>query len=195
MIPNPILRFKDLYARAEAADRAGIPDPNAMSLATVGEGSQPSVRIVLLKDFDERGFVFYTNYHGRKGKELLANAKAALCFYWAPLGAQVRIEGAVSKVAESEADAYFATRPRLSQIGAWASKQSEPIENEGDLDRRVAKYEKEFEGREVTRPPFWSGFRVSPDRVEFWEDRPNRLHLRHLYVRDGSSWKTQVLYP
>ena len=195
MIANPIERFTELYRRAEAADRAGIPDPNAMSLATVEHGYQPSVRIVLLKDFDERGFVFYTNYHGRKGRELLANAKAALCFYWAPLGAQVRIEGAVSKVSDAEADAYFATRPRLSQIGAWASKQSEPIEKEGDLERRVAEYEKEFEGREVRRPPFWSGFRVSPDRMEFWENRPNRLHQRHLYVRAGSAWETSVLYP
>ncbi len=195
MNANPIDRFRELYVRAEAADRAGIPDPNAMALATVAAGYQPSLRIVLLKDFDERGFVFYTNYHGRKGRELLTNAKAALCFFWAPLGSQVRIEGAVTKVSEREADAYFATRPRLSQIGAWASKQSETIENEGDLERRVAEYEKEFAGKQVTRPPFWSGFRVSPDRIEFWEDRPNRLHQRHLYVRDGSSWNTQVLYP
>lgn len=195
MNANPIERFAELYARAEAADRAGIPDPSAMSLATVQRDYQPSVRIVLLKDFDERGFVFYTNYQGRKGRELLANAKAALCFYWAPLGSQVRIEGAVSKLPDAEADAYFATRPRLSQIGAWASKQSEPIETEGDLERRVADYEKEFEGKDVTRPPFWSGFRVSPDRVEFWENRPNRLHQRHLYVRHGSSWKSEVLYP
>src|SRR6478736_5895687 len=115
-----------------------------MSLATVSSDNQPSVRIVLLKDFDERGFVFYTNYNGRKGRELLANAKAALCFYWAPLGAQIRIEGAVSKVTDAEADAYFATRARMSQIGAWASKQSEPIEHGGELDKRVAQFEKEF---------------------------------------------------
>ncbi|MBA3645672.1 MAG: pyridoxamine 5'-phosphate oxidase [Gemmatimonadaceae bacterium] len=195
MNANPIDRFRELYVRAEAADRAGIPDPNAMALATVDAGYQPSLRIVLLKDFDERGFVFYTNYHGRKGRELLKTSKAALCFYWPPLGSQVRIEGAVTKVSDSEADAYFATRQRPSQIGAWASKQSETIQNEGDLERRVAEYDKEFAGKQVTRPPFWSGFRVSPDHIEFWEDRPNRLHQRHLYVRDGSSWNTHVLYP
>jgi pyridoxamine 5'-phosphate oxidase len=166
-----------------------------MSLATVDERARPSVRIVLLKELDERGFVFYTNYHGRKGKELASNANAALCFYWAPLGAQVRVEGTVTKVSDSEADAYFATRARLSQIGAWASKQSEPIEREGDLEKRVKEVEAEFEGREVTRPPFWSGFRVSPDRIEFWENRPNRLHKRDLYVRDGAEWTRKVLYP
>lgn len=195
MTENPIGRFRELFARAQAADRAAIPDPTAMSLATVDEKSQPSVRIVLLKEFDERGFVFYTNYHGRKGRELLANAKAALCFYWPPLGAQVRIEGSVEKVSDGEADAYFATRERLSQIGAWASRQSEPIDAEGDLDRRFEKYQTEFEGREVTRPPFWSGFRVIPERIEFWENRPNRLHRRDLYLREGARWKSQVLYP
>ena len=195
IIADPIARFRELYARAQAADRAGIPDPNAMSLATVEKGYQPSVRIVLLKDFDERGFVFYTNYHGRKGRELLSNAKAALCFYWAPLGAQVRIEGAVTKVSDEEADEYFRTRPRGSQIGAWASKQSDPIENEGDLDRRVKEFEAEFDGREVPRPSFWSGFRVSPEKMEFWENRPNRLHRRELYTRQNGGWNTSVLYP
>ncbi len=195
MNENPIERFGELYARAEAADRAGIPDPSAMSLATAGADGQPSVRIVLLKSFDESGFVFYTNYNGRKGRELIANAKAALCFYWAPLGEQVRIEGAVSSVRDAEADAYFATRARLSQIGAWASEQSEPIEQPGDLEKRVAKYEKEFAGRDVTRPPYWSGFRVSPDRIEFWENRPNRLHDRNLYTRTAGGWKLESLYP
>lgn len=166
-----------------------------MSLATVDAESRPSVRIVLLKNFDERGFVFYTNYHGRKGRELLANATAALCFYWAALGIQIRIEGTVEKVSDAEADAYFSTRARLSQIGAWASKQSEPIAHDGDLEARVKQYEREFEGRAVPRPPFWSGFRVIPDRIEFWEARPNRLHKRDLYVRDGAGWKTTLLYP
>ncbi|MDQ6718823.1 MAG: pyridoxamine 5'-phosphate oxidase [Gemmatimonadota bacterium] len=195
LIENPVERFAQLYALAEAADRAGIPDPSAMSLATMGAGGQPSVRIVLLKGFDEGGFIFYTNYNGRKGRELLANSKAALCFYWAPLGAQVRVEGSVSRVTDAEADAYFATRARMSQIGAWASKQSEPIEADGDLERRVAQYEAEFSGRDVTRPPYWSGFRVIPDRIEFWENRPNRLHRRDLYVRDGTEWRATVLYP
>jgi pyridoxamine 5'-phosphate oxidase len=193
---DPIARFREVYARAQAQDRALLPDPSAMSLATVDAGGQPSVRIVLLKAFDRRGFVFYTNYHGRKGKELLLeNSKAALCFYWAPIHIQVRVEGAVSKVTEAEADAYFSTRERLSQIGAWASKQSEPIEKDDDLENRVKRFEAEFEGREVTRPPFWSGFRVSPERIEFWENRPNRLHRRDLYTHDGTGWTTQVLYP
>lgn len=192
---NPIERFRELYAKAEAADRAGIPDPSAMSLATVSSDNQPSVRIVLLKDYDERGFVFYTNFKGRKGRELLASPKAALCFYWAPLGSQIRIEGTVSKVADAEADAYFATRARMSQIGAWASEQSEPIEPAGELEKRVAQYEKEFAGRDVTRPPYWSGLRLRPDRMEFWENRPNRLHRRDLFVRDGTNWDTAVLYP
>jgi len=196
LIPSdPIERFRTVYARAEKIDRSVIPEPNAMSLGTIAEGGQPSVRIVLLKAFDERGFVFYTNHEGRKGRELLAHPKAALCFYWPPLDIQVRIEGTVTKVAGKEADAYFATRERRSQIGAWASRQSEPLESPTALNERVAKYEKEFEGREVPRPKFWSGFRVSPDRIEFWKGRANRLHERHLYVRDGDSWRIETLYP
>ena len=195
MTEDPIDRFRELFARAQAADRTAIPDPTAMSLATVDDKGQPSVRIVLLKEFDDRGFVFSTNYHGRKGRELLVNAKAALCFYWPALGMQVRVEGGVEKVGGTEADAYFATRERPSQIGAWASRQSEPIVAEGDLEKRVRKYETEFEGRDVPRPPFWSGFRVIPERIEFWENRPNRLHRRDLFVRDGAKWKSAVLYP
>ena len=166
-----------------------------MALGTIENGEQPSVRIVLLKDFDERGFVFYTNYEGRKGRHLLAHPRAALCFYWAPIDIQVRIEGTVSKVAEDEADAYFATRARLSQIGAWASRQSQPMERPTDLDDQVAKYEREFEGRPVPRPKFWSGFRVRPETIEFWKARPNRLHERHLYTRDGDRWRIEILYP
>jgi pyridoxamine 5'-phosphate oxidase len=193
--PDPIERFRSVYARAEKIDRSIIPEPNAMTLGTIEKGGQPSVRIVLLKGFDERGFVFYTNYEGRKGRELLAHPRAALCFYWPPLGIQVRVEGAVTKVADEEADAYFATRQRASQIGAWASKQSRPIESPTALDDRVAEYKKKFAGREVPRPDFWSGFRVSAERIEFWKNKPNRLHERHLYTRDGDGWKVETLYP
>ena len=193
--PDPIERFRTVYARAEKIDRSIIPEPNAMSLGTIEEGGQPSVRIVLLKAFDEGGFVFYTNYEGRKGRELLAHPRAALCFYWAPLDIQVRIEGTVTKVADEEADAYFASRERRSQVGAWASRQSRPLESPTALDERFAMYEKEFEGREVPRPSFWSGFRVAPERIEFWKGKANRLHERHLYTRDGNGWKIETLYP
>lgn len=193
--PDPIERFRSVYALAEKIDRSIVPEPNAMAVATVESGGQPSVRIVLLKGFDERGFVFYTNYAGRKGRQLLAHPQAALCFYWAPIDIQVRIEGTVAKVSNEEADEYFASRARLSQIGAWASRQSEPIESPDALDQRVAKYEQEFAGRDVPRPAFWSGFRVIPERIEFWKGRPNRLHERHLYTRDGDAWRIETLYP
>jgi len=193
--PDPIERFRDVYALAEKLDRSIIPEPNAMSLGTIGNRDQPYVRIVLLKAFDERGFVFYTSYDGRKGRQLIAHPRASLCFYWAPLSIQVRIEGRVTKVSDEEADAYFATRERRSQIGAWASRQSEPLETPTALDERVAKYEKEFDGKTVPRPEYWSGFRVWPERIEFWKGKPNRLHERHLYTRDGEGWLIETLYP
>jgi len=193
--PDPIERFRAAYALAEKLDRSVIPEPNAMSLGTIGSRDQPSVRIVLLKALDERGFVFYTSYDGKKGRQLIAHPRAALCFYWAPLSIQVRIEGRVTKVSDEEADAYFATRERRSQIGAWASRQSEPLETPTALDERVAKYEKEFEGKAVPRPEYWSGFRVWPERIEFWKGKPNRLHERHLYTRDGDGWLIETLYP
>jgi pyridoxamine 5'-phosphate oxidase len=193
--PDPIERFREVYALAKKIDRSVLPDPTAMALGTVDEGGSPGVRIVLLKAYDERGFVFYTNYEGRKGRELLARPRAALCFFWPTIDVQVRIEGSVAEVADEEADAYFATRHRMSQIGAWASRQSEPLENPDALDARVSRYEREFEGKAVPRPPHWSGFRVQPERIEFWKGKPNRLHERHLYTRAENGWKIETLYP
>jgi len=194
-VQNPLSRFKRLYAQAEAVDRAILPEPNAMSLATVGMNGAPSVRVVLMKSIDEDGFVFYTNLEGRKGRELRTRPIAAVCFHWPTLGVQVRAEGPTSQIGDDEADAYFATRPRDSQIGAWASIQSQPIEHADDLAERVARYEKEFDGRAVPRPAFWSGICLRPERIEFWKSRPGRLHERHLYVRAGDSWTMQTLYP
>ena len=194
-VQNPLSRFNRLFAQARQLDRSVLPEPNAMSLATVGMSGNPSVRIVLMKDVDERGFVFYTNLDGRKGRELRTHPVAAICFHWAALEVQVRAEGPVELVSDEEADAYFATRPRESQIGAWASIQSQPIEHAQDLGQRVAEYEKKYEGREVPRPPHWSGFRLRHDRIEFWKSRPGRLHERHLYTRSGESWTMETLYP
>ena len=194
-VQNPLSRFNRLYAQAQSVDRAILPDPNAMSLATIGMNGAPSVRIVLMKGVDERGFVFYTNLEGRKGRDLRTHPIAAICFHWPSLEVQVRAEGSVTQVDDEEADEYFATRPRDSQIGAWASIQSQPIEHASDLALRIAEVEERFDGKEVTRPPYWSGFRLRPDKIEFWKARPGRLHERHLYSRSGENWVMETLYP
>lgn len=192
---DPIGYFRGLLAQAEALDRAVLPEPTAMALATVGPRGQPSVRIVLLKGVDERGFVFYTNFESRKGRELLAHPEAALCFHWQPLERQVRIEGRAEPVSAAEADAYFATRPRLSQIGAWASQQSETLVSDEVLEARVQEVEARFAARPVPRPPHWSGFRLTPERIEFWRNRTFRLHERILFERNGNSWRMRRLFP
>lgn len=194
-LTDPIAIFNDAFARAQRTDRALLPEPSAMSLATVGDDGSPSLRIVLLKGVDENGFVFYTNLESRKGRDLRGQPRAALCFYWSALDLQIRVDGSVTPVTGEEADEYFGSRPRGSQIGAWASRQSSVIDAPGELDARVAKYEKEFEGQDVPRPSFWSGFRVHPVAIEFWRNRANRLHDRTLYTRDGGGWKMETLYP
>ncbi|MGH7669148.1 MAG: pyridoxamine 5'-phosphate oxidase, partial [Gemmatimonadaceae bacterium] len=156
---------------------------------------RPAVRILLLKHFDEQGFVFYTNFESRKGRELQANPRAALCFHWQPLERQVRVEGAVAPVTNAEADAYFASRARGSQIGAWASTQSREQSTHGLLAVRYAEFERKFAGQSVPRPAYWSGFRLAPERIEFWHGMPSRLHDRDLYERDGDGWTVRPLFP
>ena len=173
----------------------GEPNAHAMTLATTTSDGRPSVRAVLLKGLDERGYVFYTNLESRKSKELLANPRAALCFLWKSLDRQVRVEGFVELAADEEADAYFASRPRDSQIGAWASDQSRPLESRAELERRVAAFSQRYGEGTVPRPIYWSGFRVVPQRVEFWQERAFRLHDRLLFVREGEEWRRERLFP
>jgi pyridoxamine 5'-phosphate oxidase len=192
---DPIVRFQALLARATQLPREQLPEPTAFALGTVDGTGQPSVRIVLLKDVDQRGFVFYTNFESQKGRELVASPRAALCFHWQQFEEQVRIEGRAEPVSDGEADEYFASRPRGSQIGAWASTQSQPMRSATDLDARVREMEQRFAGGPVPRPPHWSGFRVVPERIEFWKGKPSRLHVRHLYIRRNGGWTVQLLYP
>jgi len=194
-LQDPIVLFKKLLAEAQSLPREQVPEPTAFALATVAESGQPSIRMLLLKDVDAEGFVFFTNLESRKARELAANRRAAMNFHWSPMERQVRIEGRVSAVSDAEADAYFATRPRGSQIGAWASRQSRPMERATDLDVRVEEFEKKYEGKTVPRPPFWSGFRLDPSSIEFWKGKPSRLHERQLFVREGDGWRVQLLYP
>ena len=192
IVTDPFQLFAEWMSEAA---RSEIDDASAMSLATVGEGGMPSVRIVLLKGVDRRGFVFYTNLNSRKGRQLRANPKAALCFHWKSVARQVRIEGSVELISDAEADTYYASRPRGSRIGAWASMQSEPLESREVLERQVAETDARFPGETVPRPPFWSGFRVVPERIEFWRDGAYRLHDRIEYLRDGDGWSHRRLYP
>ena len=188
--PDPLRQFAAWF---EEAGAAGVRAPDAMALATAGADGRPSVRMVLLKGFDERGFVFFTGYESRKGAELTANPRAALLFYWDPLGRQVRIEGPVERVAEAESDAYFASRPRGAQISASVSPQSRVVESRAALE--AAATELEARGGELPRPPSWGGFRLVPETYEFWQHRANRLHDRLRYRREGGRWMIERLGP
>jgi pyridoxamine 5'-phosphate oxidase len=191
-IDEPIAQFEAWLAEARESEPN---DPEAMSLATATPAGVPSVRMVLLKDVDHRGFTFYTNFDSRKGEELLANPAAALTFHWKSLRRQVRIEGTTEVVDDAEADEYFATRARLSQIGAWASKQSRPLEGRFELEKRVARYTAKFHVGAVPRPKYWSGFRLVPSRIEFWKSMEFRLHDRLVYHRADKGWTSERLYP
>jgi pyridoxamine 5'-phosphate oxidase len=194
---DPFALFTAWFEEAAASEPN---DPNAMCLATATPGAAPSARMVLLKALDPegtpgRGFVFYTNLESRKGRELAANPQVALLFHWKTLGRQVRVEGRVTPVSAEEADAYFASRPRGSRIGAWASRQSRPLASRSELEAAVEAFDSRFPGEDIPRPPHWSGFRVTPERIEFWRDMPHRLHERTLFERDGEGWRSGLLYP
>jgi pyridoxamine 5'-phosphate oxidase len=191
--PNPFRQFDRWYRQALATD---IQLPNAMTLATATLDGMPSARMVLLKDFDEDGFVFYTNYESQKGRELLENPQASLVFYWAQLDHQVRISGATTKVSRVESEEYFATRPRDSQLSAWVSSQSSVIQNRLELERRMQEIEEQYRNEQVPCPQYWGGYRLVPSVIEFWENRPGRLHDRLRYTRQGDqAWLIDRLQP
>ncbi|MBC7571139.1 MAG: pyridoxamine 5'-phosphate oxidase [Spirosoma sp.] len=192
VLPDPMAQFRRWF---DAALGAGVPEPNAMHLSTVNADGRPDGRIVLIKDVSDAGFVFYTNYESRKGQELLGQPFAALTFFWPELERQIRIEGRVEKVSDAESDAYYASRPRGSQIGAWVSQQSRIITNRAVLETRQRDLEAQFADQSVPRPPYWGGFRLVPDALEFWQGRPSRLHDRIHYRREENSWVLERLSP
>lgn len=194
ILPNPFSQFTRWYEEAEADDR--ILHANAVCLATVDEFGQPDCRMVLLKEFSADGFVFFTNLQSRKGRQLQQNPGAALVFYWPWLNRQVRVRGIVVPISDEQADVYFAARPRGSQLGAWASKQSEVLENRDVLEEHVREFDAKFEHQNVSRPPHWSGLRLIPDQIEFWQERDDRLHDRFTYQKTGeNTWDVKRLYP
>ncbi|MBN8543753.1 MAG: pyridoxamine 5'-phosphate oxidase [Alphaproteobacteria bacterium] len=190
---DPFTLFNTWFAEAKA--HASISEPTAMTLATATPTGTPSARIVLLKQVDTEGFVFFTNYQGRKSLELAGNPQAALCFYWMPLEKQVRIEGTVIKVSDRESDAYFNSRERGRQIGAWASLQSQSLESREALENRVQEIEKQYEGKPIPRPPHWGGWRLVPQTIEFWHQGQYRLHDRYIFTRENDAWIKTYLYP
>jgi pyridoxamine 5'-phosphate oxidase len=192
MESDPFVTFSEIYSNARNAERDLY---NAAALATVGADGRPSVRMVLVKDAGERGFVFYTNLNSRKGRDLATRSRAALCFWWRTLATQIRVEGRVERVSDAEADEYFASRPRDGQIGAWASKQSDMLPSREELLQAAEEASRRFENAAVPRPAHWSGFRLLPESIEFWFDRPGRLHERHLFSKVQDRWERTLLYP